>query len=161
MNSRIRTVLTSIIGLYLMDCGKVECEDNASYECYRGNVYHANSCGVIGELAKKCSIDEVCSKTRCVNINENNDTGECTPNYQLTCHDSNVYHMDSCGNIEELVQVCDYDCREAQCVDEGCVPHFELECYHGDVWWKDNCGMFTEIYDMCTGEEECVDAECR
>ena len=43
---------------------------------------------------------------------------QCTPNANLACLEDDVYSYDSCGNLEELFEECNYGCSNGQCLQE-------------------------------------------
>ena len=78
----------------------------------------------------------------------------CDSHYMKTCYNGSVYWIDSCGNLEELLETCEYNCSNATC----CKPEYEYDCYNGSVYWFDSCGNLMYVKEEC--EFGCENKTC-
>jgi hypothetical protein len=89
------------------------------------------SCGSDGKDAG-CTSDSDCKDGRVCDT----DTGDCAPppctDIGVTCNDNNVYKIDSCGTIKDLVEDCgNKPCEGGSCVDEPCRPQSYVNSCEG------------------------------
>ena len=90
---------------------------------------------------------------------------ECYSHDHQTCHNGDVYWVDSCGSFESVADNCNSNetCQNGNCVDDGptCTSHDHKTCGGGNAYWVDSCGVVEEMADNCHNYEEiCQNGIC-
>jgi hypothetical protein len=135
------------------------CRASDHQDCYLGDVFWYDSCGVRGSMVYDCTGGETCVDAGDAATCEST----CLAMDHQDCYLDDVYWYDSCGVRGSRV----YDCTGGEtCADAGdtatceatCVAMDHQDCYLDDVYWYDSCGVRgSRVYD-CTGGETCADA---
>jgi len=98
-------------------------------------IYNSDSCNYVKKdrcMSKNFHVDKLCSDS---SLNT-----RCKKTSKTRCFEDGVYHLDSCGNQDELVQICNYEkgfiCRqkssnEAFCKNLNCDT---IEKKNGESW---------------------------
>ncbi len=71
----------------------------------------------------------------------------CATSGGSTCHDGDVYAMNSCGGPGGLLETCG-------------APAVERRCSGGDVYWYDSCGGQGDLAESCGWDEVCEGGAC-
>jgi len=72
----------------------------------------------------------------------------CTAHAYSKCYKSHIYWIDSCGNIQDKKEYCQYGCSGEKCLGE-CKSQAEYRCYGDYVFWFDSCGNKQEKKEYC------------
>jgi hypothetical protein len=92
---------------------------------------------------------------------------ECSSRDRITCLDGTTYWLDSCGDVDELIERCECGCsgEDACKLRCDCTSHQDVACEKGKVFWIDSCGQQEEPKETCecgcdaTGKA-CKSCEC-
>lgn len=91
---------------------KICCISHYSYTCYDNDVYYYDSCGVKEDKALECGEDSCGSFGN--NYCKNGDVYKKRTCYDKGCSNDECFSHPSID--EQLVQDCDYDCSNGQCI---------------------------------------------
>jgi eight-cysteine-cluster-containing protein len=72
----------------------------------------------------------------------------CESHNYYKCYNNNLYWFDSCGNVQDKKEYCQYGCTEKECKG-GCNSHAEYRCYGDHVYWFDSCGNKQDKKEYC------------
>ncbi|RME27867.1 MAG: hypothetical protein D6806_03880 [Deltaproteobacteria bacterium] len=95
------------------------------------------------------------------------DGGQCQPHASMACSEATLYWQDSCGNREQVIEICDCGCDPSvsDCVKPcDCVPQCDGRCCGdngcGGVC-RDDCAAGTSCDPTsCTCTQDCEPATC-
>ena len=84
----------------------------------------------------------------------------CTASGGSTCHDGDVYAVNSCGGPGGLLETCGESelCVDGDCM--ACESAVERRCSGGDVYWFDSCGGQGDLAETCGWDEVCEGGAC-
>lgn len=123
------------------------CEGDVSIVCEGDNRVRLDPCGANErEELEQCA--GACDQGRCV---------DCAPR-GVVCNDGDVYLIDSCDQIGDVVADCENGCSLGECVAAECVPSDEKQCVGNLLFAVNSCGDQTNIEDVC--DDGCVDGAC-
>lgn len=117
------------------DCDEVAC----------GNDGCGGNCGA-------CAPDESCGDGQCSLV--------CLSKASTVCVGSIVTWVDSCGELEEILETCSTgtECTDGACIP--CLPNEKLGCVEGAVHWLDSCGNPGAFEKECAASELCNEGVC-
>ncbi|MBS3120766.1 hypothetical protein J4420_03550 [Candidatus Woesearchaeota archaeon] len=129
-----------------------------------------------------CKGDRLCLNHQCAYPNQNDasnnenfspsqyDAGNnenavpCDSHASQRCYQSDVYWVNSCGNLEDIAQNCGDNqyCNNAECVQEvpQCSSHSSKQCYAQEAYWVDSCGTKEELSQRCSADQNCQNGQC-
>ncbi|MBI2542091.1 hypothetical protein HYV80_05265 [Candidatus Woesearchaeota archaeon] len=89
----------------------------------------------------------------------------CKKHEKKGCVGSTIFWLDSCGNVEELAELCKSGeaCEDGEC-EEICTPNAERKCSEDDkMYWVDSCGKKGQLYFDCKdnlARNQCRNGQC-
>jgi len=89
----------------------------------------------------------------------------CKNRERKECAGNQVFWFDSCGNQQELHEVCESDetCEDGECKEE-CIPNAARKCEDDDkIYWFDSCGEKGSLYYNCKDHplrKNCKNGKC-
>ena len=128
-----------------------ECEEIRTY-CVGSSVVSESRCGI--EVVERCDYpEEECFAGECV---------PCEPQASTTCHNGDVYFVNSCGRIGDVSLLCTdvEECIAAECVNP-CEENVGTVCVGSRVFSTDSCGNVEGLVEWCDASiEMCIDGSC-
>lgn len=168
------------------DCGNNHfdgnqfCQSNSLYQYYV--TYSCNNPGTaiasctdskIIQLLKTCDSNQRCENTYwhtgCTEtINTNTASPGCISHSYQKCVGTMVYWYDSCGNQQDLYQMCSYNqiCSNNSCINQQqqqtiCMPQATKKCVGNIAYWYDSCGNIGSVYQNCgAANQMCQGGSC-
>ncbi len=155
------------------DAGQCACPGEPTTSCVDSDLVAVDGCGVIGELVQACEYGcedgsclpcvPSCGETECGSDGCDGSCGSCTngatcdagacvctPQESTACVAGDVRWLDSCGQVGDLLAVCEGLCASGVCV--GCEPTCDAaEC------GSDGCGG---TCGGCEGGASCDSGAC-
>ena len=151
--------------------GDCVCTSQDHKDCYGGDVYWFDSCGVQGVKFQECGetacLAGVCQPASCPDGFCNGSETQCSCAADCgtcvgCCTGTECKGGDStgfCGVGGESCDACTGGqvCTVGDCV---CTSQDHKDCYGGDVYWFDSCGVQGVKFQEC-GETACSNAACQ
>jgi hypothetical protein len=72
------------------------------------------------------------------------------------CAGGHLYYFDSCGNFDEIKEICQHGCVGAACT--VCEAHATSKCDGSNLYWYDGCGNVEGVKEICANG--CVGSAC-
>ena len=137
-------------------CSNGDCEYSCSYDndcdvndhdyrnCYNNDVYWYDSYGNRNDKYEDCGSDYTGSwgSYYC----KGDDVYKSRVTYDKGCSGSSCYTYTD--TEEKLVERCDYDCEDGECVDDDDDEDYK-RCYNNDVYWYSYNGYRQSKYEEC------------
>ena len=96
-------------------CSQNDCALTNEYTCVGNEKWTKDSCDNPVRYVREC--DDGCNDGTC--LDNNNPPPNCQPTNNVTCHNGDLYKLDSCGNRNGIEEICASDiCENSRCIDE-------------------------------------------